>query len=389
MIHPHQLHKIGDACGVARYGHPVYAGISALFKGIGEQLARLAYAHCKGDERGRYIQILERSAHTVLTADSAQSQIYLSMQCAQERAHGLAPPLRIGARLFEKFLQSEPDRIHGHTRCYLLGNSRNYGIHRTRERRTAQKHGRAAVSGHGRRIRPAAYGRFCRHGYGGSELIFAAERHYNARRAYRRVEHFAQPLGAAHVQPAYFGKDRSLHIARFEHGFCRRRRRFQIVGHIVVYNGILTLFYAVGVQKFAFKLHYAAPGIVHAHIAVILDLRNCGGGKILPRGKINEFFHVVFVENDRHALLRFGYGELGAAQTVVLLGHFVEEYIQAVRKFADSYGNATRAEVVALDYELAHFGIAEQPLNLALGGRIALLHFCAARFNRSFGMRLG
>ena len=52
-------------------------------------------------------------------------------------------------------------------------------------------------------------------------------------------------------------------------------------------------------------------------------------------------------DNDSHALLRLGDGELGAVQTVVLLRHGVQVDVKAVGQLADGDGYAARAEVVA------------------------------------------
>ena len=89
-----------------------------------------------------------------------------------------------------------------------------------------------------------------------------------------------------------------------------------------------------------------------------------------------------------HALLGFGDGQLGAVQTVILLGHGVQIDFQAVGQLADGHGHAARAKVVAALDETGGFAVAEQALELPLLGGVALLHLASRRFPRTAGCEL-
>ena len=146
---------------------------------------------------------------------------------------------------------------------------------------------------------------------------------------------------------------------------------------------------AVGVEEVAGNVYdrVAVPG----HAQTVLAGHDCD----LDRFEVflcrsgDERVRVLRAHNDRHALLRLGDGKLGAVQTVVLLGHGVEVDVQAVRQLADGDRYAARAEVVAAADHAGDVAVAEQALDLALLGRVALLDLCAAGLERGLGVLFG
>ena len=95
-------------------------------------------------------------------------------------------------------------------------------------------------------------------------------------------------------------------------------------------------------------------------------------------GELDELLDVFGRQRHGHALLALGDGQLGAVQAVVLLGDAVEVDGQAVGQLAHGDGHAARAEVVAALDHFAGVLAAEQALDLALDGSVALLHLGAA-----------
>lgn len=91
-------------------------------------------------------------------------------------------------------------------------------------------------------------------------------------------------------------------------------------------------------------------------------------------------------DHNGHTLLRLADRQLRRIQTAVLGRHAIEVNIQAVGQLADGYAHTARTEVVRLLDQARHFRTAEQPLQLALFGGVALLHLTAAHFERLVGM---
>ena len=146
---------------------------------------------------------------------------------------------------------------------------------------------------------------------------------------------------------------------------------------------------AVAREEFAGYVHngIAAPG--HAHATAVGDDRDRRGFKVFCMRKLDEAIHVFRRERDRHALLTFGDGELGAVEAFVFLGYAIEVDLEAVGQLADGDRNAARAEIVAALDHAAGLGVAEQTLDLALDRGVALLHFRATRFDGLEVVRFG
>ncbi len=106
-------------------------------------------------------------------------------------------------------------------------------------------------------------------------------------------------------------------------------------------------------------------------------------------GVAHELVHVLGGERHGHALLGLADGELRAVEALVLLRNLVQVDVQAVRQLADRDGDATCTKVVTALDEAARVLAAEQALELALGGGVALLHLCAVLLEGLDVVRLG
>mgnify|MGYP000573890365 CR=1 FL=1 len=102
------------------------------------------------------------------------------------------------------------------------------------------------------------------------------------------------------------------------------------------------------------------------------------GLKVLFVGESNELIHILGSQRHSHALLALADGQLGAVQTLVLLGDLVQVDVQAVGQLTDGNGHTACTKVVAALDHPAGILAAEQALQLALDGSIALLHLGTA-----------
>ena len=128
---------------------------------------------------------------------------------------------------------------------------------------------------------------------------------------------------------------------------------------------------------------------MHAHPGLFRNHGHRRGLQVLLVGECDEGIHVLGRQRYGHALLRLGNGELRAIEPIVLLGHGIQVDVQAVGQLADGHGHAAGTEVVAALDHAAGVPAAEQALDLALHGRVTLLHLGPATFQGFHGMGLG
>ena len=136
--------------------------------------------------------------------------------------------------------------------------------------------------------------------------------------------------------------------------------------------------YAVCAQKRAGHVYNRVASPRHFQARFRCDAGYYGCVQVFfPRGA-DKALCIAGRKHYGHAFLRLGDGELRAVESLVLLGDFVEVDGKAVRELPDGDADAARAEVVAALDQAHHVRVAEQALDLALGGRVALLDFRAA-----------
>ena len=61
----------------------------------------------EGNERGRYVHVIERAAHGVLAADGREAQVLLRVIRAEQGGQRLAEALRVLAQTLEVFLKGQ------------------------------------------------------------------------------------------------------------------------------------------------------------------------------------------------------------------------------------------------------------------------------------------
>ena len=333
-------------------------------------LAGLAGGHREGAQRGRHVHLFKGAGHAVLAADGRNVQIQLRVKGAQQRREGLAPAFGFTGHALEIFLEGQVRlpvvKARGHQPGHAL-HHRQIGalvgalLHQLRMEAVGH-------AGHG--VRHAMKdGQLGHHGLVGGQLALAAKGHEHRGRADGGVEPLGQPLLGADVQAAHHGGQLFRHSVTGE-----GHLRHAVVGH----GDAGMLLRAVGIQEFPAQVNdgRALPG--HAQARLGGDLRHHGGLQVLVIGRLQEGFYILGGQHHGHALLGLGNGQLGAVQAVILLGHAVQVDHQAVGQFADGHAHAARAKVVAALDEAGHLAVAEQALQLALGGGIALLHLGAA-----------
>ena len=225
----------------------------------------------------------------------------------------------------------------------------------------------------------AVHRKLGRHAKRRRELGRSAKRHEHGCGANGGVEPLCQALVGRHVEVAH-QRDHLL--------------RKSVAGPLVVvlvrcahaHRGGLGR--AVGREELAAHVHdgLAAPG--HAQAGLLGDLGDNRGLEVLFVRVAQELVHVLGRQRHGHALLRLGDGKLGAVEAVVLLGHAVKVDEKPVGKLADGNRDTAGAKVVAALDEAARVAAAEESLQLALGGGVALLDLGAVLLERLHVVRL-
>ena len=340
----------------------------------------VAHGHGEGNQRWRHVEILERAGHGVLTADSTGAQINLGHQRTEHGGRRLAPAFRLVAQLLEVLLEAQVGLLMLEACRDQLGQRLDHRQVCTGELVLghnvwveAPRHSR---SGGGL----AEHRQLGDHGHVRGELTLAAERHKHGARADGGVEALRQTLVGGHVEIG----DHLVHA--LGQRALAPRGLVALLGfdvHGLVLGG------TVGGQEFTGQVHdfVAVPG--HHHARILGHSGNHRGFEVLFASVGEELVHVLGGHVHGHTLLRFGDGQFGAVQALVLLGHGVEVHEQAVSQLADRHGHSARAKVVAALDQTAGIATAEQTLQLALHRSVALLYLSAVEFQGLYIMSLG
>ena len=132
---------------------------------------------------------------------------------------------------------------------------------------------------------------------------------------------------------------------------------------------------AVRVEEGARKVGDRLAAPVHDHAGTLSHDGHAVGLQVFGLRGGDELRLILRRDDDGHALLRFGDRKLGTVEALILLAHGVELDLEAVGQLADGDRHTARAEVVAALDEAGDLAVPEQALDLALFGRVALLHF--------------
>ena len=91
----------------------------------GDRMVGTARAYGEAHEGGRYVEILERARHGVLTADGANTKVHLRHERAEYGCCWLAPALRHVAQALEVLLEGEVGALAGEARGHEAAHALN------------------------------------------------------------------------------------------------------------------------------------------------------------------------------------------------------------------------------------------------------------------------
>ena len=295
------------------------------------------------------MDILKAAAHRVLAAYRGELQAHLRFECAEQRGKGLAPAHLISAELFKILLKGE---IAAFKACAARNELCDGAYDRricARERVSLRKVRVKAVAhdGAGRGL-AVSYGEFACHDLRRGQEIPSAEGQKHRACADGRIEAFRKSLTGADV---YIGNERNQFF--FEGTVFYNLRNGFPLGNL----RLRTLLCAVGIQKSPRNIDYLFAPMPHYHAARIGYFGNNRCFKIFLIRKRKEGFRVLFLHNDRHALLRFAYGKLGTVKAFVFFRNLIKVDFERVRKLTYRDRNSAGTEIIAALYQLCGFVI--------------------------------
>ena len=327
---------------------------------------------CEGNQRGRYVHIVKRAGHGVLAADSREAQIFLCGVRAEQSGQRFAETLRVLAETLEIFLEGEVCGLKVTAGSNQLGYRLDYRGGCTEIRVLLGEVGvKAECHDRGGFALTVQCRHGSRHDLRRGQLILAAEGHEYRACADGAVETLDQTALEADAEGR--GVVQQLFLLGIACRSTGDRRSRQCANLCVNVLGA-----AIGVEEITGNIHdfNTVPG--HAQAVLVGNGGYDNSLDILLGRSRNERIDVLCADNDSHALLRLGDGQLGAVQTVVLLRYGIQVDVKAVGQLANGNRNTTRAEVVAAADHAGDIAVTEQTLNLALLRRIALLDLSTA-----------
>ena len=314
----------------------------------------LAHGDGEADQGRRNVElaglVLKRTAHGVLAADGAGTQVDLGHEGAEYCCHGLAPALSLGAQALEVLLEGEVGALVLKAGGNELGDGLDHGQVCARKLVGFHQVGVEAPCHSARRSGLAVHGELGDHGRARSELRLAAKRHEHGRSTDGGVKALGKALVGGDVE---VGDERG-------HALGKRGAGPAGLPHAAgAHVGDLVLGRTVGVEELAGQVDDGDAVPCHAHARLGSNLGDNGRLEVLLGGVTHELLDVAVGDGAGHTLLGLGDGELGAVQAVVLLGNGVQIDIQAVGKLAHGDRDAAGAKVVAALDQAAGIAAAE------------------------------
>ena len=256
---------------------------------------------------------------------------------------------------------------------YGLGDS----VHRAVEGAPAS-HIRIITAGHygSRGSITVQHGNASHHTLGRSQLGLATKGHQHSATTDGAIKALGKALLTAHVQATHIGQPSSLQISGSSN-LCRHTLE-DILGFFFGNSYIGMLSDAVGVQESTGQVYNLIPTPEHYQTGLSGNLSHNRSFKVFFISIFNESVTVCSFNNHSHTLLGFRNSQLGTIQALIFLRNLIQIDHEAIGELANSNGNATSAKIVAAFNHSGDSWIAEQALNLALGGRIALLYLGTA-----------
>ena len=289
----------------------------------------LAHGDGEADQGRRNVElaglVLKRTAHGVLAADGAGTQVDLGHEGAQDGCRGLAPALGLGAQTLEVLLEGEVGALVLKAGGNELGDGLDHGQVGARKLVGLHQIGVEAPCHGARRGGLAVHGELGDHGRAWGELRLAAKGHEHGRGADGGVEALGKALVGSDVE---VGDERG-------HALGERGAGPAGLPHAAGTDvGDLVLGRTVGVEELAGQIDDGDAVPCHAHARLGGNLGDNGRLQVFLGGVAHELLDVTVGDGASHALLGLGDSELGAVQAVVLLGHGVQVHVQAVGKLA-------------------------------------------------------
>ncbi len=380
-IAPELLERIGIGHTVRQRRVPQQVNAVARLLEFGRDDPRGTHRRdAEGDERRGHVNLLEGAAHGVLATDGRQAEGQLHVQGTQQGRQRLAPGMGIVRHPLEIFLVGESHRGPVATGSHHLGTSLHHGISSAVIRAPAGQVRVVAEGHHAGRVGLAGHGQLLHRDLRLRILPAAAIGHQHRGAADGGVKHLDQALLRSHVGR---GQQRFQTCPKV----VARHRNRKGIAVLHRQDGRLRIVARTGaVDEAARQVGHTFRAVQDPHAARVRDVGHIGHFDVLF-GAI-AFKTSAFGRRNHHghALLRLADGELHRIQAAVFRGDAVEVDLQAVGQFADRHAHATRAKVVRFLDEPRHFRPAEEPLELALLGGIALLDFAAAGGQRGVRM---
>ena len=339
---------------------------------------RLHRRHRERNQRRRHIQFTERTGHAVLAADRRAAELQLGPVSAEQRAERFAPARFVTAEFLKILLQRQPHprRIaaHRHDLRHRFGDGVQCAMERAPLRQIrietiAHQSAAGRLAFQHRQLR--------RHAFRRRRLLRSAVRHQDRRRADRTVEPLDHAALAANIEVSQIGQPGCGQIAFYRSCRSPGKIGFRLRRRCHAYRRMLPN--SVGVEKVAADIDDRPAAPVHPQPPRIGDPGDDRRLQVFRRRQFDEFRRIRRVHHHRHPFLRLGNRQLGAVQSVVFLWHRIQVDLQPLGQFADRHRDAASAKIVAFLDQPAGRRLAEQPLNLAFGRRVAFLHFRAAR----------
>ena len=315
-----------------------------------DDVLHLVGGNGKGNQCRGNIEILKAAGHAVLAADGADAEVHLRLERTKQCRKRLSPALAVRAGLLKILLEGQIHILKGRAGRDQLGN----GFHDRQIRAVI-----GAFLGDEGVVAPRHQGDgvgvlllntdLLHHRLDRGELMLTAEGHQHRTRADGGVKALRQSALRADIQIS----GERVHILGE-----RPADRFVIV----LRSGrgdIDMLLRAVRVEEFAGNIDDLVAVPCHGEARFFFDHRYRAGVQVLLFRECQKRLNIFGLNNDCHALLRFGDRQLRAVQTLIFLGNGVEVDIKTVSELADGNGNTARAEVItALDHA-GRFPIAE------------------------------
>ena len=132
--------------------------------------------------------------------------------------------------------------------------------------------------------------------------------------------------------------------------------------------------------------HLSAP--LHHHAVRICNDGDLNCVKILCVCGLDKFLHVLFSDDNRHALLTFGNDKLGSVKSLVFFRHSVKVDVKTRGKLTHGNTHTTGTKIITAANHQTNVLVTEEPLDFSLLNGISLLNLSGGSCHGFFRMHL-